>query len=529
MLNGVSETDEFIKRNSTLFKMGSSFGSPSHSSRPEDGHFYNSEKFMKASSPLGPVDFSEKLDMLDPKPHPEEDIATTRSSDEYLSANGLGTHDHPSPGKDSTTATINAMLKEVPFNSTVENEKLIEFLEANKQLWGGENFALLLARKLYSLNLKANKEAKNIQSLKNGLEKEIRDSKGALTEEIKTCNNLLQEYKNKLDALENNVFGQFTKEDIDRSLFDEIFLFRACLGPLLSLPKEIENIKNELAKNSEPASSDLDDLQIKYHQLNIALPDLKDSILNTEEKVSKALAEVDELKSGRQDDFNSLKRSFQAGLAALESRVSAQNQNIDSLNRKAEKSEIRTSSLEQENLFLKEKIKNLEEPPSDNFLKFILFTIVVALFVAVVWVSSSSDKAAQTSSGNPYYSGSLENSAPNQYPTTGSFRDERQHPTQYPTIGTLNLPIQFKGKMEWDISYFSGGDDVKAHFQIKSSYRTYLSKEQLNLRQKEITKYLCSTPTTQEFLNKNLRFDCVIENWRNEKIRQFYVTREDCQ
>ena len=152
MIEGINTTDEYMKRNSTLFNMGSPFSSPSHSNKPVEGHFYNNEKFMKTSSPLGPVDFSEKLKLLDPKPYPGEDLAITRDSDVYLTNMGLGSSETSDPGKLSVTGSTNSLLKEIPSDKSVSNDELVAFLGSNKDFWGGEkNFALLLAKKLYSL------------------------------------------------------------------------------------------------------------------------------------------------------------------------------------------------------------------------------------------------------------------------------------------------------------------------------------------------------------------------------------------
>lgn len=86
------------------------------------------------------------MQSLGPRPYPREDTATTRDSDDYLEKNGLGTRETASPGELSPTGSVNELLKQVATDNNVSSDELIAFLGSKKELWGGENFALLLAK-----------------------------------------------------------------------------------------------------------------------------------------------------------------------------------------------------------------------------------------------------------------------------------------------------------------------------------------------------------------------------------------------
>ena len=90
------------------------------------------------------------MQSLGPRPYPGEDTATTRDSDDYLEKNGLGTRETASPGELSPTGSVNELLKQVATDNNVSSDELIAFLGSKKELWGGENFALLLVN--WSLN-----------------------------------------------------------------------------------------------------------------------------------------------------------------------------------------------------------------------------------------------------------------------------------------------------------------------------------------------------------------------------------------
>lgn len=131
------------------------------------------------------------MQSLGPRPYPGEDTATTRDSDEYLEKNGLGTREAASPGELSPTGSVNELLKQVPTDNNVSSDELIAFLGSKKELWGGENFALLLAKKLYSLNKREIELSNKIKTAKETfdktqteLDKKIVDSQTELDKKI---------------------------------------------------------------------------------------------------------------------------------------------------------------------------------------------------------------------------------------------------------------------------------------------------------------------------------------------------------
>ena len=124
------------------------------------------------------------MQSLGPRPYPGEDIATTRGSDEYLEKNGLGTREAASPGKPSPTGSVNELLKQVATDNNVSSDELIAFLGSKKELWGGENFALLLAKKLYSLNQRGIELSNKIKTAKETFDKKILDSQAELNKKI---------------------------------------------------------------------------------------------------------------------------------------------------------------------------------------------------------------------------------------------------------------------------------------------------------------------------------------------------------
>ncbi len=172
MIDGIQEVDEHIKRNTTLFEMGSSFSTISHPTERGEGHFYNNEKFMQTTSPLGPVDFSEKLKAMTPRPSPREDISVTRDSDDYMEHEGLGTINKPSPGTSSSSSTINELLKPIP-SSEVSAKELLDFLSDKPEILEKENFSLLLVRKLYQTYQHEIKNKKAIENLEKNLSHQL--------------------------------------------------------------------------------------------------------------------------------------------------------------------------------------------------------------------------------------------------------------------------------------------------------------------------------------------------------------------
>ncbi|WP_289171319.1 hypothetical protein [uncultured Parasutterella sp.] len=304
MIEGINTTDEYMKRNSTLFNMGSPFSSPSHSNKPEEGHFYNNEKFMKTSSPLGPVDFSEKLKLLDPKPYPGEDLAITRDSDVYLTSMGLGSSETSDPGKLSVTGSTNSLLKEIPSDKSVRNDELVAFLGTNKDFWGGENFALLLAQKLYFLNKQVSKNLGETKRIKNDLRSEISNSQILLNEKIEELKERLSlvEKAQPLSSEEVNSLNE--SGEVEQSQ-------KATSG-------ELENKFSEIDIGISSAHTKIiiirRELYEKIDQLNVSLTkdisNIRASINYIEEKTDLAQADVDALECVHHDEFDFLKGSL---------------------------------------------------------------------------------------------------------------------------------------------------------------------------------------------------------------------------
>lgn len=124
------------------------------------------------------------MQSLGPRPYPREDTATTRDSDDYLEKNGLGTRETASPGELSPTGSVNELLKQVATDNNVSSDELIAFLGSKKELWGGENFALLLAKKLYSLNQREIELSNKIKTAKETFDKRILDSQTELNKKL---------------------------------------------------------------------------------------------------------------------------------------------------------------------------------------------------------------------------------------------------------------------------------------------------------------------------------------------------------
>ncbi len=527
MIEGINTTDEYMKRNSTLFNMGSPFSSPSHSNKPVEGHFYNNEKFMKTSSPLGPVDFSEKLKLLDPKPYPGEDLAITRDSDVYLTNMSLGSSETSDPGKLSVTGSTNSLLKEIPSDKSVRNDELVAFLGSNKDFWGGENFALLLAKKLYFLNKQVSENLGETKRIKNDFRSEISDTQILLNKKIEELEErlFLAEKAQTLSSEEVNSLNESGEAEQSQKVASD----------------ELENKFSEIDIGISSAHTKIiiirRELYEKINQLNVSLTkdisNIRASINYIEEKTDLAQADVDALECVHHDEFGFLKGSLdnlRGSLREVKKQIESIKESLEATKRQTaispEFEHFKTMSnhrinnlegtikkLQDQISALQKELKVREEaPPSNLFLG--IAVIILALFVVVLWASKSENTPTKITSTNP------ENTSLAQNVTTNQI---------YPTIGTLNLPINFKGDIVWRSSYFSGGNDVRSVFSYKPTNKTSLNKRQAQTSQKEIMKYLCSTPVTQEFLYKNLRFDCVIENWRNEEIHQFYVTKESCR
>lgn len=327
----------------------------------------------------------------------------------------------------------------------------------------------------------------------------------------------------KLDSIEKNI------ADLNKARFsNSVNLLAESLDSLTERVDTLdETTKEKLDEVSLEASSAHDKELIlrreSFEQLELLETTISEVIENSSALKESVECLTQALKL-QNDSFNHLKNSHAKQIESIRESLEAtkrqtavspgfehfkimSNHRINNLEETIKKLQDQISTLQKE-------LKVREEAPSSNL--FLGITIIIlALFVAVLWVSNSANTPTETTSTN------LENTSFTQNAVTTN--------QIYPTIGTLNLPINFKGDIVWRSSYFSGGNDVRSVFSYKPTNKTSLNKRQAQTSQKEIMKYVCSTPATQEFLYKNLRFDCVIENWRNEAIHQFYVTKESCR
>lgn len=299
MINGISEVDEHIKRNTTLYRMGSVFSSPSHSNDIEKGHFYNNKKFMKTSSPLGPVDFSEKLNAMMSKPSPREDISVTRTSDEYMEYENLGTVDKASLGSSSSSSTINELLKSFP-KSNVSAKELTEFLSDNPEVWKKDGIPLLLVKKLYQVYQLGKKNKEKIEQTEKNLNHRLDIESKNLESQI-PIEDIFQ-LKQEITLLKEKLFGNPDEYSIDTSVAEELVALRSYIGPLLSLPDQLELLKRKSEELTDEETKELgykiDDLIVKTDELQDRHDNLKDFLLDeinqTDNWVSRLNSELEE-------------------------------------------------------------------------------------------------------------------------------------------------------------------------------------------------------------------------------------------
>lgn len=517
------------------------------------------------------------MQSLGPRPYPGEDIATTRGSDEYLEKNGLGTREAASPGKPSPTGSVNELLKQVATDNNVSSDELIAFLGSKKELWGGENFALLLAKKLYSLNqrgielsnkIKTAKETfdkKNLDS-QTELDKKILSSQAELNkkiveledafsstkesqeEAIKGFESFKTSTEEKLSRFEIGISSAHTKEVIlRRETFEKIDQLNVDLtessGNLRNSINYIEEkadkslekveeqrnncdaLRGSLRKMREECIEDIDRLKNSVTLYERSLSADKPGITEEDREIfGEEMCDFVLRATSRIQGIDSLKSSLQKELDTLKSQTREHARYISSLENANEKLETTIKSLQDQiSALQKEPVKpeDVEDKTNADVKKekssrvwIALFFCVLALFIFI---------GLRLKEVPPQQTRPL--------PDPARIQVSAKEAAQSKIISTFNLPVNFDGGLSWYRSYFSDYDDKQIinYLKYQQLKKKQISSKRLNKKQKDLITYFCEAPHFEALLTKGYRFQCVLEDMEKKILRSFPITKQDCQ
>ena len=516
------------------------------------------------------------MQSLGPRPYPGEDIATTRGSDEYLEKNGLGTREAASPGKPSPTGSVNELLKQVATDNNVSSDELIAFLGSKKELWGGENFALLLAKKLYSLNQRGIELSNKIKTAKETFDKKILDSQTELDkkilssqaelnkkiveledafsstkesqeEAIKGFESFKTSTEEKLSRFEIGISSAHTKEVIlRRETFEKIDQLNVDLtessGNLRNSINYIEEKADKSLEKVEEQRNNCDALRGSLRKMREECIEdirLKNSVTLYERSLSAdkpGITEEDrEIFGEEMCDFvlratsriqgiDSLKSSLQKELDTLKSQTREHARYISSLENANEKLETTIKSLQDQiSALQKEPVKpeDVEDKTNADVKKekssrvwIALFFCVLALFIFI---------GLRLKEVPPQQTRPL--------PDPARIQVSAKEAAQSKIISTFNLPVNFDGGLSWYRSYFSDYDDKQIinYLKYQQLKKKQISSKRLNKKQKDLITYFCEAPHFEALLTKGYRFQCVLEDMEKKILRSFPITKQDCQ
>lgn len=517
------------------------------------------------------------MQSLGPRPYPGEDIATTRGSDEYLEKNGLGTREAASPGKPSPTGSVNELLKQVATDNNVSSDELIAFLGSKKELWGGENFALLLAKKLYSLNQRGIELSNKIKTAKETFDKKILDSQTELDkkilssqaelnkkiveledafsstkesqeEAIKGFESFKTSTEEKLSRFEIGISSAHTKEVIlRRETFEKIDQLNVDLtessGNLRNSINYIEEkadkslekveeqrnncdaLRGSLRKMREECIEDIDRLKNSVTLYERSLSADKPGITEEDREIfGEEMCDFVLRATSRIQGIDSLKSSLQKELDTLKSQTREHARYISSLENANEKLETTIKSLQDQiSALQKEPVKpeDVEDKTNADVKKekssrvwIALFFCVLALFIFI---------GLRLKEVPPQQTRPL--------PDPARIQVSAKEAAQSKIISTFNLPVNFDGGLSWYRSYFSDYDDKQIinYLKYQQLKKKQISSKRLNKKQKDLITYFCEAPHFEALLTKGYRFQCVLEDMEKKILRSFPITKQDCQ
>lgn len=428
-----------------------------------------------------------------------QDTATTQDSDIYLKSEGLGTSEKPLPaGQLASTATINELLKAIASANNVSSEELITFLESAPKFWGGETYAILLARKLYTLHQAEKNLEKSLEENRKGLASKIKESKYELWSDIEDLQNKEEEIKKELAELKTFILGSLPKDTIHQSLLDEVLATRAYLSPLISLPTEMEKLRSKvdqasIEEISATTGEELEEIQHRLAELDI----LKEEV-NTLESFKTSL-EALRSKVANIESSSTAEKSINEKLVLAASQISALNCRVSSLEEVVP--ERRFNIVEQKIAFLQTelgKIKSaskepLPQTPSNKqpqWGKWLgIFCIIVLLLI--VFFSPKGD------SSSSYY----------------AKRD------------SITLPVSLDDKLVWYKAQKLYEDRMLYRFKFDADN---VSKTEISQARSTIKNYLCSNDETHDMLKVGIKLECSLEDGLLRKLKDFVVTKKSC-
>ena len=524
------------------------------------------------------------MQSLGPRPYPGEDTATTRDSDEYLEKNGLGTREAASPGELSPTGSVNELLKQVPTDNNVSSDELIAFLGSKKELWGGENFALLLAKKLYSLNkreielsnkIKTAKETfdktqteldKKIVDSQTELDKKILDSQSELNkkiveledafsstkesqeEAIKGFESFKTSTEEKLSRFEIGISSAHTKEVIlRRETFEKIDQLNVdvtensgnlrnsinyveekadkTLGEVEEQRRSCDALRGSLRKMREECIEDIDRLKNSVTLYEQSLSSDKSGITEGDrETFGEEMCDFVLRATSRIQGIDSLKSSLQKELDTLKLQAREHARYISSLENANEKLETTIKSLRAQISALQKELikpKGVEDKVNADVKKEKSSSVWIALFFCVLAVFIFIGLRLQE----------VPSQQTRSLPAPARIQDSAKEAAQSKIISTFNLPVNFDGGLSWYRSYFSDYDDKQIinYLKYQQLKKKQISFKRLNKKQKDLITYFCEAPHFEALLTKGYRFQCVLEDMEKKILRSFPITKQDCQ
>ena len=506
------------------------------------------------------------MQSLGPRPYPGEDTATTRDSDDYLEKNGLGTRETASPGELSPTGSVNELLKQVATDNNVSSDELIAFLGSKKELWGGENFALLLAKKLYSLNQREIELSNKIKTAKETFDKRILDSQTELNKKLVELGDALSPIKKsqeeatkdfesfktsteeKLSRFEIGISSAHTKEVIlRRETFEKIDQLN------VDLTENSVNLRNSINYIEEKADKSLEKVEEQRNNCDALrgslrkmreeciddIDRLKNSVTLYEQSLSAdkpGITEEDRETFGEEmcdfvlratariQGIDSLKSSLQKELDTLKLQAREHARYISSLENANEKLETTIKSLRAQISALQKELikpKGVEDKVNADIKKEKSSSVWIALFFCVLAVFI-------------FIGLRLQEEPPQQtrpLPDPARIQVSAKEAAQSKIISTFNLPVNFDGGLSWYRSYFSDYDDKQIinYLKYQQLNKRQISSKRLNKKQKDLITYFCEAPHFEALLTKGYRFQCVLEDMEKKILRSFPITKQDCQ